>query len=249
MEKLRKTAYLVGIGMAVSVFTIFMLAFVPIAIDETTHRLGLYDRVSKEVVLAKLQEHPAYVAMYERFPDAAEEFVERTNRASLNVGVMDFDVGNQLVLHLHYDGYDDSVDVTWSAWRVPGFATINRRLVRRRLHQGHRLRDRGRLRGTPPGHGWQRRLARPSRSPTQSDGPISAANRYAFCTSMPRGGDARGRQADQKRLSRHYAHALLRHACLCAGGLWHVSRIGCCRGDIDLRGMPTLHKICSRRLK
>lgn len=111
MEKLRKTAYLVGIGMAVSVFTIFMFAFVPIAIDETTHRLGLYDRVSKEVVLAKLQEHPAYVAMYERFPDAAEEFVERTNRASLNVGVMDFDVGNQLVLHLRYDGYDDSVDV------------------------------------------------------------------------------------------------------------------------------------------
>ena len=97
--------------MAVSVFTIFMFAFVPIAIDETTHRLGLYDRVSKEVVLAKLQEHPAYVAMYERFPDAAEEFVERTNRASLNVGVMDFDVGNQLVLHLRYDGYDDSVDV------------------------------------------------------------------------------------------------------------------------------------------
>ena len=111
MEKLKKTAYLVGIGIAVSVFTLFMFAFVQIAIDETTPRPGLYDRVSKEVVLAKLQEHPAYVAMYERFPDAAEEFVERRNMASLNVGVMDFDVGNQLVLHLHYEGYDDRVDV------------------------------------------------------------------------------------------------------------------------------------------
>ena len=75
MERLTKTAFYVGIGIAVSVFALFLISFLPFVIGNAGNaweRLGDTGRSDGET-LAKFQEHPAYVAMYERFPGGRGE--------------------------------------------------------------------------------------------------------------------------------------------------------------------------------
>ena len=112
MERLTKTAFCVGIGMAVSLFALFMVAALPDIIKSAANQwdeLGDTGKSEAEV-LARFQGHPAYAAMYERFPDAVEEVTYRGNgRSSMDVGAMNFESGSQLVLGMSI--YNDNVDI------------------------------------------------------------------------------------------------------------------------------------------
>ena len=107
MERLTKIAFYVGIGIAVSVFALFLIWSLPVVIGHTGNqweRLGNTDTDrSNGETLAKFQEHPAYVAMYERFPGAVEkvEYLE-DGGGSIEVGAMNFENNGQLVLHMYY---------------------------------------------------------------------------------------------------------------------------------------------------
>ena len=115
MERLTKIAFYVGIGIAVSLFALFMVSALPGIIGSAANQWdGLGDTGKSEAeLLARFQGHPAYAAMYERFPDAVEEVTYIGNgRGSMDVGAMNFENNSQLVLHMYIFGNDVRVDVT-----------------------------------------------------------------------------------------------------------------------------------------
>ena len=115
MERLTKIAFYVGIGIAVSLFALFLISFLPFVIGNTGNeweRLGGTGRSDGET-LAKFQEHPAYAAMYERFPGAVEKVEYREDGGgSMEVGAMNFENNSQLVLHMYIFSNDVHADVT-----------------------------------------------------------------------------------------------------------------------------------------
>ena len=115
MERLTKIAFYVGIGIAVSVFALFLIWSLPVVIGHAGNqweRLGDTGRSDGEI-LAKFQEHPAYVAMYERFPGAVEKVAyHEDGGGSMEVGAMNFENNSQLVLHMYIYSNDVRVDVT-----------------------------------------------------------------------------------------------------------------------------------------
>ena len=78
-------------------FILFLISFVPHLWDE--RNLGSLDR---EEALALLQADPAYVAMYERFPEAVERFTHsERNNGEMEVGVRNPDTAMSLVLRMY----------------------------------------------------------------------------------------------------------------------------------------------------
>lgn len=103
LERIQRLAYYLGIGMAVTLFVLLLIAAVPNLVQDTDYA-GTDARTDAEL-LAMFTAHPAYSAMYERFPDAAEEFeVHGRGDGSLRVGVMDFESGTQLILYMNVHG-------------------------------------------------------------------------------------------------------------------------------------------------
>ena len=82
---------------SISMFILFLISFVPHLGDE--RNLGSLDR---EEALALLQADPAYVAMYERFPEAVERFTHsERNNGEMEVGVRNPDTATSLVLRMY----------------------------------------------------------------------------------------------------------------------------------------------------
>ncbi len=103
MERLQRLAYYLGIGMVSTLFTLLLIMVVPNLAQDAG-----YDAKTDDDILAMFTTHPAYLAMYERYPNAVEEFeVGDHGDASLRVGVMDFESGVQLVLFMN--AYRDHV--------------------------------------------------------------------------------------------------------------------------------------------
>ena len=97
MEIAKNIAYGTGITISISMFILFLISFVPHLWDE--RNLGSLDR---EEALALLQADPAYVAMYERFPEAVERFTHsERNNGEMEVGVRNPDTAMSLVLRMY----------------------------------------------------------------------------------------------------------------------------------------------------
>ena len=113
MERLPRFALYLAIGIGMTVFALFLFSILPFIIEnswEEWKRLDRSDRAQDEVY-SEMTTHPAYLAMYEVYPDAKEEFVYRDRGdANLQVGVMSFDTQNQLILEMHYSDYDGRTD-------------------------------------------------------------------------------------------------------------------------------------------
>ena len=127
MERLTKIAFYVGIGIAVSVFALFLISFLPFMIGNAGNaweRLGDTGRSDGET-LAKFQEHPAYVAMYERFPGAVEKVEYHEGGGSMEVGAMNFENNSQLVLHMYIFSNDVHADATCMSDAKDGQTHIN----------------------------------------------------------------------------------------------------------------------------
>lgn len=114
MFSMQKVAYIVGITIAISVFTLFLYSFLPHIIqnDQWERIDGL--TMSDEDLLKEFYATPAYVAFYERFPDAKEELNNHRHGGELQVGIANLEKGNFLKLHLYYNDRDERMNVNVS---------------------------------------------------------------------------------------------------------------------------------------
>lgn len=112
MITLRTIAYVVGITIAISAFALFLYSFLPHLIEnDQWERLGGAD-ISEEELLKKIQAHDAYIAFYDRFPDAKEDFryyKHRGGSGEMQVGVVNFEKNNSLTLSLNYNDRDEAI--------------------------------------------------------------------------------------------------------------------------------------------
>ena len=110
MDRLARFALYLAIGVGITIFVLFLIASLPFIIEDALHQWERLDRSdrSQDEIYSKMAEHPAYLAMYEVYPDAKEEFTYRDRgNAKLQVGVMNFETQNRLTLDLRYSAYDD----------------------------------------------------------------------------------------------------------------------------------------------
>lgn len=115
MERLPKFAIYLGMVIGMTVFVLFLVSGLPYILEQSINNWERLDRsdASEEEIRAKFAEHPSYVAMYERFPDAREEFSYREgDNGMMSVGVMNFDNGNRLMLNMYYNAHDDRINVS-----------------------------------------------------------------------------------------------------------------------------------------
>ena len=106
MERLSRFAICLGIGVGLTFFVLFLVAALPGILDSSVREWERLDKsgTGEEELRVKFSEHPAYAAMYERYPDANEEFdYYGRGDGSMTVGVMNFETDAQLTLSMYYD--------------------------------------------------------------------------------------------------------------------------------------------------
>ena len=113
MEKLSKFAIYLGIGIGVTFFSLFLYTALPGIIENSANQWERLDRSnnSEEELRKKFKKHPAYNAIHERFSEVREELnYHGGGSGNMRVGVMNFENGNQLILNMYYNDYDDRVE-------------------------------------------------------------------------------------------------------------------------------------------
>ncbi len=111
MDRLQKIAYVTGITIAITVFVAFVImAFAPYLsnmVEDWKRTFVLSDVEYYE----KFQNHPAYLAFYEKYPDATELFLPEKGGASLYVSIEDSTPYGKLELRMIYNTYYDDLSV------------------------------------------------------------------------------------------------------------------------------------------
>lgn len=111
MLPLSKIAYGVGITIAVSVFVLFLYSFLPSIIQNEQWKNIDGMNMDDEKLLEEFQATPAYIAFYERFPNATEELNNYRSGGELQIGIANYEKNNYLKLNLYYNNYDDRINV------------------------------------------------------------------------------------------------------------------------------------------
>lgn len=111
MERLAKSAIYLGMGIVSSLFVLFLIMALPTMLDDAFDRWEWTDDDAVEQKMReKFSEHPAYKAIYERFPDAKEEMESyRASHGTMRIGVMNFETNSHLILYLDYSNYGDNM--------------------------------------------------------------------------------------------------------------------------------------------
>ena len=111
MERLSKIAVYMGMGMGMTLFALLLVSVLPNIYQNSVHEWESLDEgfISEEDARAMFEEHSAYVAMYERFPDASEKFSYNGRNAEMMVGKMNFENNHSLTLDLYYSHNRENV--------------------------------------------------------------------------------------------------------------------------------------------
>lgn len=111
MEKLTKFVIYLGIGMVVTLFGMLLYATLPNLIINGTQDVDNYDHIlSEEELLVLFESQPAYIAMYEKYPDAQQKLDTYIDGdAELRVGKINFKTNIELVLVMDYGERDRMV--------------------------------------------------------------------------------------------------------------------------------------------
>ena len=127
MERLTKLVIYLGIGMSVTLFGLLMVTVLPPIIEGAERGWNnLQKNPSEEEIMVMFEQHPAYVAMYERFPNATQEAeFEKHGGATLRVGVINTENNNQLIVNMHYQEYTNSVSANLSCMSKSGIQYDN----------------------------------------------------------------------------------------------------------------------------
>lgn len=109
MEMLRKATYVVVISVSVTLCSLFLLLSIPnLAIMWENYD----NRVDPDEAVPAIRANAAYEAMYERYPDAVERINHDNDQVEMEVGVMNSETGNQLILRIYaYSEYSHHVTV------------------------------------------------------------------------------------------------------------------------------------------
>lgn len=112
MIPLKTIAICVGIGISVIGFGLILYTVLPLMIQNNAWD-NFNSKITKEELLEKFKEHPAYAAFYEKFPDAREvlNYNSKRHDGDIQIGVANFEKANTLKLELRYNNYDDSIFV------------------------------------------------------------------------------------------------------------------------------------------
>jgi len=97
MVMLKSIAYITGITIAIMTFGLLLFTFISNTMEQAEHA-----EMTEEEFMEKIAEHPAYAAMYERFPDAVEEVSLDGRVGDVKVGHINTDTGNSLILSMSY---------------------------------------------------------------------------------------------------------------------------------------------------
>lgn len=111
MDKLQKIAYILGMGIAVSVFSLFLYSFLPHMIQSDQWDI-LGNNLSDEELLELFKSDPSYSAFYEKYPNAFENFENHRHGGELTLIAGSYGTQqNMLNLHMYYDNYDQRVNL------------------------------------------------------------------------------------------------------------------------------------------
>ncbi len=105
MVMLKSIAYITGITIAIMIFGLILFSFISGMVEQTE-----YIEMTEEEFMERVAEHPAYAAMYERFPDAVEEVNLGKRGGEVSVGHINMDTGNSLVLKMSYYASNSHLD-------------------------------------------------------------------------------------------------------------------------------------------
>lgn len=112
MERLVRAAVYLGMGIGVTLFGLLLFSILPHILDNSFddwNRLFVAD-LSEEETLEKFQQHPAYLAMYERFPDASQQVTfDKYFDGHMEIGAMNSSNGHQLILDMRYVEHEQRI--------------------------------------------------------------------------------------------------------------------------------------------
>lgn len=98
METLKKATYVTVISVSVILCSLFLLLAIPnLAFMWEIHD----DRVDTDKAVREIRANAAYGAMYDRYPDAVERINHDHDQVEMEVGVMNGETGNQLILRIY----------------------------------------------------------------------------------------------------------------------------------------------------
>lgn len=106
MVTLKALAYITGLVIAITLFGLVLFSFIPNVIYNSGWENIDRGELTAEALGEVFAEHPAYIAMYERFPDAVEEITPNTHNrgGDIRVGHINLETGNSLILNMWYGG-------------------------------------------------------------------------------------------------------------------------------------------------
>lgn len=110
MITLRTISYIVGLTIAISSFGIFLFMTIPGMIQHNQwDEIDMLD-ITEEELIELFQGEPAYVAFYEKFPEAKEEFNQHKYGGSeMTVGITNFENNHMLRLNMNYNNDEGKV--------------------------------------------------------------------------------------------------------------------------------------------
>jgi hypothetical protein len=111
-DRLKKAAYVALIAAAVIVAAAVAGSFIlgAIMVDTLHNSDVVFD--DPAWIAEDMRSEDAYLAMYERFPDAIEHTDISPIGVNIDVGVIDGDTGNRLTLWLYADPYSSGYQMT-----------------------------------------------------------------------------------------------------------------------------------------
>ena len=101
-----KAGVVTGIVFAGFLMIMLGISMLPNVIDD--YERDQISNQSDEELEKLFTESKEYAAFAERFPDYAAEFYRGSHDARFQMGALNPETGNQLVLNMHYYGYDDN---------------------------------------------------------------------------------------------------------------------------------------------
>jgi len=113
MDRWQKFAYCLAVGMAVSIFAMFLHSYLPVMINNNN-----WDRVEQILITSdymkeKMESHMAFQAFHERYPNAVTEFNKHGNYgASYELAIGNFTSNHSFTLKMDYQTNGDKVMVS-----------------------------------------------------------------------------------------------------------------------------------------
>jgi len=113
MDRWQKFVYCLAVGMAVTIFVLFLHSYLPHMINNNA-----WDRVEQTFITAdhmkeRMESHMAFQAFHERYPNAIAEFNKRGNYgASYELAIGNFTSNHSVILQMDYKTNGDKINVS-----------------------------------------------------------------------------------------------------------------------------------------